>query len=358
MNVFDDQEITALPLEPVPQRPTLRRLFFGDDGLRAGWSILLFVLILAAIGAASTAIIRQWHLILNTAMDRFAGIHPESTIINDGLVFLAFASAAWIMSLIEHRPFSRYGLPGKRALRDVAAGLFWGFVCLSLLIGTLFLTHSLAFDGLAIHGAEAATSGAQWLAAFFCVGLAEEFSTRGYIQYTVSRGVAGITRALDPHNRHSNAWGFWVSAFLFSACLFMVGHIGNPGETVPGILAVGLAGLTFAFSLWRTGSLWWAIGFHATWDWSQSYLYGVHDSGLASAGHLLNSHPIGSTLLSGGETGPEGSIYILPTFLVVATIIHFTLPRRKYFLTEDQSPLPPVDLAQKLCSDSSTALSI
>ena len=358
MNQFDVLEITDLPPEPYQQKPTLRRLFFGDDGLRAGWSMLLFVLILAAIGVTATAIIRHWHLIPRTAMDRTAAMRPKGTIISDGLQFLAFASAASIMSLIERRPFSRYGLPGKRALQDVAAGLLWGFLCLSLLAGTLVLTHSLAFDGLAIHGAEAATSGAQWLAAFFCVGLAEEFFTRGYIQHTVSRGVAGITRALDPHNRHPHAWGFWVSAFLFSACLFMLGHIGNPGETVPGILAVGLAGMTFAFSLWRTGSLWWAIGFHATWDWSQSYLYGVHDSGIAAAGHLLNSHPIGSTLLSGGDTGPEGSIFVLPTFLVIGAVIHYTLPRRNYFLTPDQSPLRAVEPAEERWNESSTATPI
>ncbi len=358
MNQLDSADIPLSSSNPEAEKPTLRRFLFGDDGLRAGWSMLLFVLVVVLIGVAATAVIRHWHLLPKSALDGNAAMRPKSTLIGDGLQFLGFAFAAWIMSLIERRPFTRYGLEVKRALPDVAAGLVWGFVCLSLLVGTLYLTHSLAFDGFAIHGVEAVSSGAQWLAAFFCVGLAEEFFTRGYIQYTVSRGVSGITRALDPHNRYAHAWGFWVSAFLFSGLLFMVGHLGNPGETVPGILAVGLAGLTFAFSLWRTGSLWWAIGFHATWDWSQSYLYGTHDSGIPAAGHLINSHPVGQALLSGGNTGPEGSIFVLPTLLVVGAIIHFTLPRRDYFLTPDQSPLPAVEGTEEGWVGPSTATPI
>jgi uncharacterized protein len=31
-------------------------------------------------------------------------------------------------------------------------------------------------------------------------------------------------------------------------------------------------GLLFCLSLRRTGSLWWAVGFHAAWDWGQTLL--------------------------------------------------------------------------------------
>jgi hypothetical protein len=35
----------------------------------------------------------------------------------------------------------------------------------------------------------------------------------------------------------------------------------------------------------------WAVGFHAGWDWGQSYFYGTPDSGLVVQNHLLASHP-------------------------------------------------------------------
>jgi membrane protease YdiL (CAAX protease family) len=326
---------------PEPPKPTLERLFFGKDGLRAGWSFALFLILCVALGFLFTFVVFRFHILPRPPKDiATMPMSPIFTMLSDGSQFFIAALAAWLMSLIERRPWSRYGITALRAVPDFFAGLFWGFVCLSTLIGLLLLTHTIAFDGLALHGAVAAAFGAKWLLGFLCVGLSEEFITRGYIQYTVSRGVAGITRAMDPTNRYSHAIGFWVTAFLFSALLFMAAHLGNKGETPWGILQVGMAGGVFAFSLWRTGSLWWAIGFHCSWDWAQSYFYGTHDSGLAAAGHFLNSHPTGNAMLSGGSTGPEGSILCTPIFLLIAAIIHFTLPRRNYPLTPDQTPLP------------------
>ena len=122
---------------------------------------------------------------------------------------------------------------------------------------------------------------------------------------------------------HSAALGFWTAALVFSI-LFGLGHGKNPGESPIGLLSAGLAAMVFCLSLWRTGSLWWAIGFHASWDWAQSFLYGVADSGIMVQHHLLSTHPIGKPILSGGATGPEGSIFILA---IMVLIILFTLPR-------------------------------
>ena len=242
------------------------------------------------------------------------------------------------MSAIERRPFARYGLSLKRGLPDFLTGLLIGLGALSTLIAALWLTHAIEFTGLALQGTSAIVAALKWAAAFLLVGLAEEFATRGYLQFTVARGVAGIARAFNQNSRHAHAIGFWVAAGLFSVLLFMAGHLGNHGETPWGIAAVGLAGVTFAFSLYRTGTLWWAIGFHAAWDWAQSCLYGTPDSGLRAQGHLLASHPTGPALLSGGNAGPEGSLLVIPTLLCVILLIYVTLPRRPYPLTADQSP--------------------
>jgi len=331
------------PVEPAPfEPPTLRRLFFGDDGLRAGWSVLLFILFAIIIGVLANVVIHHFHHPVKPKTPPAPNAEGsfKSAFIGEGSSILLFLLVAWIMSLIERRPFGRYGLTLKRMPSDFLFGLFWGLLCLSLLVGAMVLTHSLAFDAVLLHGQLALVDGCKWFIGFLLVGLFEEFLFRGYLQYTVSRGVAGIVRALDPTNRHSFQWSFWVSAFIFSGVLFMFAHLGNTGETASGIISVGLAGAVFVFSLYRTGSLWWAIGFHTTWDWAQSYLYGVFDSGTMVQGHLLASHPIGSKLLSGASAGPEGSILCIPTFLLIAAIIHFTLPKRDYFLTPDQSPLP------------------
>jgi len=67
-------------------------------------------------------------------------------------------------------------------------------------------------------------------------------------------------------------------------------------------------------------------GFHTSWDWGQSFLYGVPDSGLMVQHHLFATHPVGRRVLSGGTTGPEGSIFVVLILVLVSVAILFTLP--------------------------------
>ena len=212
-------------------------------------------------------------------------------------------------------------------LSDVGAGLLWGIVMLSLLVGGLVLTRSLRFNGVMLGPSSALVYAGKWFAAFFFVGLLEEFWFRGYLLFTLARGVRGIANASSRGQAHARAIGFWVAA-LIMCFFFVLSHAGNRGESSLGNLSAAIAGIVFAFSLYRTGSLWWAIGFHTAWDWAQSYLYGVANSGSLARGRLLSAVPVGPPLLSGGTAGPEGSILVVPTLLLVALVIHFTLPRR------------------------------
>lgn len=305
-----------------PAKRGIDYIFYGADGLRAGWSLLLFVLFVVAIAFTVN------HLLPRPQHRAGGGMSPDRTIIGEGVTFLAIAVAAFLVSLIERRPFARYGLRGTRVLPDLLTGMAWGLAMLSLLVGALDLSGALVFDGLALHGADAFIYGGKWLVAFMLVGLFEEFLFRGFLQYTLARGVAGIVRAISPANARARTIGFWVAATVFSVALFAIAHTGNGGETALGLVTVSLAGLVFVYALYRTGSLWWAIGFHAAWDWAQSFLYGVADSGQASEGRLFATHPAGAALLSGGTTGPEGSILVIPTLLLSALVIYKTLPKR------------------------------
>jgi len=110
---------------------------------------------------------------------------------------------------------------------------------------------------------------------------------------------------------------------------FSTTHLFNHGESPIGIFSVVGAGLLFCLSLWLTKSLYWAVGLHAGWDWSQSYLYRVPDSGQVASGHLFATHPSGGLIWSGGPTGPEGSIYVIPTMAIVALGVWIAWSRRE-----------------------------
>lgn len=300
---------------------TLRRIFYGTDGLRAGWSLLLFVAMFAALIAGAVKIGSRIHPPSSGHHDRT----PLGAILGEGPPLLIAVLVTWAMSRVERRPNSVYGLGGGRRLRHFGAGLAWGVVCLSLLILTLVKSGLLAIERRLLFGSDVLRYGAVWLAGFLLVGMLEEYLTRGYLQYTLTRGLAGLYRWAFK-TRHSKALGFWTAALIFSI-VFGLGHGSNPGESPIGLLSAGLAAMVFCLSLWRTGSLWWAIGFHTTWDWAQSFLYGVADSGVMVQHRLLATHPVGRALLSGGTTGPEGSIFILGMLALIALIIMFTLPR-------------------------------
>jgi hypothetical protein len=82
--------------------------------------------------------------------------------------------------------------------------------------------------------------------------------------------------------------------------------------------------MLFIVALWRTGSLWWGIGWHMAWDWGQSFLYGVPDSGGLMQGRLFATHALGNPRLSGGSDGPEGSILCAPILLLTILVLLYT----------------------------------
>jgi uncharacterized protein len=322
-------ELRAPADEAAPATPsTLHRIFMGPDGLRAGWGLLIFIGLFAAIAYSLHFIVHKLHLSVPDASTANSAISPLVAFFAEALNFSIVLLITWVMSKIERRPISVYGFEDKRRFAHFFAGLIWGIVCLSLLVLTLWKAGLLIFDGRALFAADIFRYGAAWLLVFLLVGLFEENLNRGYVQYRLTRGLTGLYQRIF-ETRHSAALGFWTSAIIFSI-LFGLGHTNNPGESPLGLLSAGLGGMVFCLSLWRTGSLWWAIGFHTSWDWAQSFVYGVPDSGLLAQHHLLATHAVGKPILSGGTTGPEGSIFIVGVLALVALIIFFTLPHTNY----------------------------
>ena len=307
-------------------RSTLSSVFFGSDGLRAGWALLIYLALFFALSSATSLVIKQIHSHLHHAQSEARSpLKPSTVLVGEGLLAAVAMLSTWIMAKIERKPFQAYGLAPADWLPRLLAGLAWGFGFLSLLVFALRSMGLLVFNGKLLSRNDAIGYGALWFASFLAVGFFEETFFRGYMQATLARGFSGVYGWFGAPNRQ--ALGFWSSAVLLSFG-FGFTHKSNAGESPVGLLSVGLVGVVFCLSLWRTGSLWWAIGLHAAWDWAQSFLYGVADSGTVVAGRLFATHPVGRPILSGGLTGPEGSIFIVPVILLMVIVIVVTLPRR------------------------------
>lgn len=308
---------------PTPSAPS--RIFFGPHGLRAGWSLLIAVIIFVAWMWVTTIVVHATKLVPPHAMSHMPG--PLPVLIAELAPFLAVLITTSSMSRIERRPLGVYGFGGPSKLPRLLVGAITGFIAISLLVFLLLKSGLLVIDRRLLTGTEAFRYALLWIPGFLAIGFFEEYLFRGYLQYTLSRGLSSLARFL-PGNPDPRAVGFWAAALIVSFGFGAV-HGTNPGESPAGLVCAGLASLIFCFSLWRTGSLWWAVGMHAAWDYGQSFLFGVADSGAFFGHRLLETHPVGSILLSGGATGPEGSIFCLIPLLLVALAIHLTQPRTR-----------------------------
>jgi len=301
------------PADPSGSGPafhsSMDSFFIGPSGLRAGWRLAIYV---GSYYFLTYAIVFLIAPLLSRLPDN-AMQQSYLLLIGDFVEFVAAIVPAILLSRLEQRPFAIYGLPPTHAFgKNFWIGVLWGIFSLTLLLLLMRAVHIFYFGGFALHGLRALKFAVFWGLLFLTVGLYEEFIARGYTQFTLTEGI-----------------GFWPAALVISA-LFGISHLSNPGENWMGAAGAGIIGLFWCFTLHRTGSLWFGIGMHAAWDWGESFLYSVPDSGLIAPGHLFKSSFHGPRWLTGGSVGPEGSVLIIVLFAALWFLFDRLYPEVKY----------------------------
>jgi len=341
-----------------PEAPynDLQWFFIGPKGLRAGWSVLIFIALVIGLLFGLGTLFSWLHLISK------GGFTPKTAIFSEVFQIIALISAAAIVALIERRSILDYNLRGTRPAVRFFSGFLIGFLALSALVGGLAAGHWLTFGPIALSGSAIVKYALVWGAVFLMVGSFEEGTMRCYLLYTFTRGIdfwwavgvismicglllwrvkgdgawgvyiiamLGLAPCLLLHINKAPSSGFWQASWLTST-LFGAMHTGNSGENWIGIFAAAFIGFVFCVSVWVTGSAWWAIGCHAAWDWAETYFYGTADSGFVAPGHLLSTTPRGNPLWSGGADGPEGSLLVIPVVLLILAwlLIFYRSPKQ------------------------------
>jgi uncharacterized protein len=281
----------------------------GPQGLRSGWAVPLFIVMALAVAAGLFWI---FYLLAHVTPADMAAL--RSQLVPGIRLALVLAEccglllATAVMARIEGRSWLDYGLGDRRAATLFGQGAFWGIALMSALVGVLALTHALTITAPTREVGSLLGSGLLWAAMFIPAAAAEELLFRGYPFFR-------LARAGNP-----------VRAAVVMSICFGLAHLGNRDETVIGITQVVGIGLVFCLAVWRSGSLWWVLGAHAAWNWTQTFVFGCATSGLPATGQWLSCAPSGPAWLSGGATGPEGSILSLPAFALLAWIAVITLP--------------------------------
>lgn len=279
-------------------------IFVGRSGLRAGWRFVLFLVLAQGLNALLGVLVVK-------------GLHYQPTEgwvatdfwISETLGFVAAIAATVLMARMQKRTVAEFGLPlVRRAPHLWCEGLVAGGVFVGVLMAGIAWAGGVSFHGWALAGNTLASAALRWGLAMVLLGFFEEYAFRGYPLVALGEGM-----------------GFWPAAAVLSLAFGALHYFTKPMESVADALNVSLIALLLCFSFRRTGSLWYAAGFHTAFDFAALVLFGAPNTGNQGkplTEKLLQTEFHGPAWLTGGVCGMEASLLVLPVVAAAFWVLH------------------------------------
>ena len=180
--------------------------------------------------------------------------------------------------------YQRNGM--KTLLQGLLVGFIMNFGCIvcALVHGDIKIYYDFALSQIPLM-----------LFALVCVFIqstSEELWCRGFI-----------------YERVTVRYPLWV-AIIVNGLFFAALHVANPGATVLPIADIAVCGLAFSVAKWYTKSIWFPMGIHTAWNFTQNFLFGLPNSGLVSEASVftLDAASAKSNLIYDAAFGVEGAI--------------------------------------------------
>ena len=204
------------------------------------------------------------------------------------LIYAFFYTGITKKNRFIHRSF----LPGQRGnkpsklLRGFLAGFLTNAFCvvIALIAGDIKLSLDFNIADIPFY-----------LFAFICVFIqssTEEVWTRGFLMERI--------------HVHYPLW----LAMVINGGLFASFHLANPGVSALPIINIFVVGVAYSVVAWQTDSIWYAMGAHTAWNFTQNLLFGLPNSGLVSRVSVfrLEAANASDPLIYDPEFGVEGSL--------------------------------------------------
>jgi hypothetical protein len=277
----------------------LKQVFVGPDGkLRAIWRAAIFYaagtwLVFPLVDRALALISESAHL--------SPGLTAGNTALSESANFLTALVCTGAFALYERRRIDSYGLPVTRAFswqtfEGAAAGVIMaGAVALGMI--TL---GGMQIKGLASSGSALAFFALAWLGANICVGIAEEFWFRSYLQQTLWKSI-----------------GFWPATTVIALIFTAEHYFFKQGENIWDVITLVSLSMLLSYTMLRTGALWFAVGFHIAFDYMQLFVIGTPNGSQFPVGRLLDVRFSGPAWLTGGVLGTEASFLMYPAIALL-----------------------------------------
>jgi len=208
-----------------------------------------------------------------------------------GLLWAAFLSAllpTLLAARLENRRLADYGLPcNKATVLRLVEGAAWGSMACALFVAILKVVRLASFQPVSASWSAAAVAAAEWGIALAGLALFEECVMRGYLQATLSASM-----------------GFWRAALLISTLFALEKLLSEDYRQVGALAGAVFYALLCCYSLRRTGSLWFGVGFNTALAWCAVFLFGIGIpiSGSNPVGALFRVQVHGPAWLTGGAS--------------------------------------------------------
>ncbi len=283
----------------------LASIFWNRDErrLRAGWRLLLFVLLLILLGSVVQIALTQAADSLLSQLSRTLGLEVSRGLDGASATLAITAAVALGGWLLDRRRFAAFGFHlGRDWWSDFGFGLALGALLMAaifaaeLALGWVTVTDSWRVSGELPFAVAILLP----LIAFLFVGYYEELLVRGYLLHNLAEGLG--------FGPISSRWALLL-AWLLTSALFGFLHAGNPNATLVSSFNIGLAGLFLGLGLLLTGELAIPIGLHISWNFFQGNVFGFPVSGTrVSDATFIAIQQAGPEPWTGGAFGPEAGL--------------------------------------------------
>ncbi|WP_058234936.1 CPBP family intramembrane glutamic endopeptidase [Devriesea agamarum] len=212
-------------------------------------------------------------------------------------IVAAIAVMAFVAKRVARRPM--YELERSGALREFGYGTLVGVSVITVAIACLLALGSYRITDIIVG---------RGLLSGLLLGLGSAFGEEIVMRGILLRVLIGMIGA--------------APALILTSVAFGLLHLGNPGASLLSAIGIALqAGVMFGAAYLLTRRLWFAIGIHSAWNFTQTAIFGLNVSGVPTEPGLFIAEIHGPDWLTGGGLGIEGSIIMIALGLIVSTML-------------------------------------
>ncbi len=200
-----------------------------------------------------------------------------------------------------------HDLPMDKLCADTGKGLAVGLLYFCVVTGIMALAGCYSIVSVGAPAKELI-----WTFCYFAVvAVGEEILFRGV-----------LFRWID------EKWGFaW--ALAISGLVFGLVHWTNPNGTLWAGIAIAIeAGLLLGAAYKWSGTLWFPIGIHWAWNFTQGNIFGFKVSGQDAGVSLIKEHIEGPDWITGGVFGAEASVIAVVVGAAVSAWFIYRISKR------------------------------